>query len=118
MLTCDSEAINKTPSVLLSPAASQAAEATAIGKYNDAIATRLAAFETANAGVTGKIIDTAAPFNTAIASPKAYGAPNATCYNSDGVSCLWFNDYHPGVAINKLVAQAVADAWKGWPFFK
>lgn len=60
------------------------------------------------------IVDTAGPFNRALESPTAYGAPNATCYNSDGKSCLWFNDYHPGVAINELVAEAVADAWKGF----
>jgi phospholipase/lecithinase/hemolysin len=88
-----------------------------IKKYNDAIAARLATFEAANAGVTAKIVDTALPFNTAIENPTKYGAPNATCYNSDGVSCLWFNDYHPGVAVNKLVAEAVASAWKG-KFFK
>jgi len=97
----------------MNPKDSQAAEAVAIAKYNDAIATRLAAFKAANAGVVATIVDTAAPFNKALENPTAYGAPNATCYNGDGVSCLWFNDYHPGVAINKLVADAVAAAWKG-----
>ena len=106
-------AIDKTPSVLQQPAESRAQEATVIKQYNELIAKRLAAFTTANLGTVAKIVDTAVPFNSALENPKEYGAPNATCYNGDGKSCLWFNDYHPGVAINKLVAAAVADAWKG-----
>lgn len=56
-------------------------------------------------------VDTQAPFNTAINNPTAYGAPNAVCYNANGVSCLWWNNYHPGQAIQKLVAQAAIAAW-------
>ncbi|KAK0725510.1 hypothetical protein B0H67DRAFT_598738 [Lasiosphaeris hirsuta] len=109
--------IQKTPTMLEQTAESQAGEAVSIGKYNAAIAARLAAFKMANAGITATVVDTTTPFDTALANPTAYGSPNATCYNSNGVSCLWFNDYHPGVAINKLVAGAVAEAWKG-SFFK
>ncbi|AEO68387.1 carbohydrate esterase family 16 protein [Thermothielavioides terrestris NRRL 8126] len=105
--------INRTPLMLAESTDSQQAEATAIAAYNAALTTRLAAFTSKNSGVTGKIVDTSVPFNTALDNPTAYGAPDNTCYNSDGTSCLWFNNYHPGIAINKLVAQAVADAWKG-----
>lgn len=88
-------------------------EAAVIAKYNQLLASSLTKFTSANSGVTAKIIDTTTPFLTAINNPTAYGAPDATCYNADGKSCLWFNDYHPGYSINKLVAQAVAAAWKG-----
>jgi phospholipase/lecithinase/hemolysin len=81
--------------------------------YNANLATRLSAFTKKNTGVVATIVDTTVPFMTAINNPTAYGSPDATCYNSDGTSCLWFNDYHPGIAINKLVAQAVATSWKG-----
>ncbi|GAB1318081.1 hormone-sensitive lipase HSL [Madurella fahalii] len=105
--------IHRTPLMLGQPVESQQAEAAAIAQYNDAIATRLEAFKSQNGGITAKIIDTSVPFNTALDSPIEYGAPNATCYDEDGTSCLWFNDYHPGVEINRLVAQAVVDAWQG-----
>ncbi|KAL1866429.1 hypothetical protein VTK73DRAFT_4734 [Phialemonium thermophilum] len=107
--------IYKTPMMLAQAKSAQTQEQAAIAQYNQALADRLAAFAaTATAGaVTAKVVDTTVPFNTAINDPKAYGAPDATCYNSDGKSCLWFNDYHPGIAIQKLVAQAVVDAWKG-----
>ncbi|KAL2257533.1 hypothetical protein VTK26DRAFT_9512 [Humicola hyalothermophila] len=105
--------IHRTPMMQAEPPETQQAEAAAIEKYNEAIAARLAAFTAENGGVTAKIVDTAAPFNKALDNPTAYGAPDATCHNEDGVSCLWFNDYHPGVWINRLVAKAVADAWSG-----
>ncbi|KAL2015160.1 hypothetical protein VTK56DRAFT_6192 [Thermocarpiscus australiensis] len=105
--------IQRTPLMLAEPVESQEAEAAAIDKYNNAIASRLQAFKTKNGGVVATIVDTAVPFNTALDNPTAYGAPDATCYNSDGESCLWFNNYHPGIEINRLVAKAVADAWKG-----
>lgn len=99
--------------MLAQPVDSQKGEEASIAKYNDALAAGLAAFEAKNSGITAKIVDTAAPFNTALDNPTAYGSPDATCFNEDGKSCLWFNDYHPGIEINNLVAKAVADAWKG-----
>jgi phospholipase/lecithinase/hemolysin len=106
-------AIYRTPAVIEQGPDAQQGEKAAIAKYNDAIATWLAAFKTKNSGVTAKVVDTTVPFNTALDNPTAYGAPDNTCFNSDGKSCLWFNDYHPGIEINRLVAKAVADAWKG-----
>jgi phospholipase/lecithinase/hemolysin len=99
--------------MLAESAETQQAEAVSIGKYNTALATRLAAFKTKNSGITSKIVDTTGAFNTALDNPTAHGSPDASCYNEDGKSCLWFNDYHPGIEINRLVAEAVADAWKG-----
>lgn len=99
--------------MLAEPAETQQAEAAAIDKYNAAIATRLVAFETKNSGITSKIVDTGAPFNKALDNPTEHGSPDASCFAEDGTSCLWFNDYHPGIEINRLVAEAVADAWKG-----
>ena len=111
-------AIHKTPSVKAQTDANQAAEAAAIEKYNAAVVARLGVFRTAHPDVEAVYVDTAPAFNEALGNPKKYGAPDATCYNGNGVSCLWFNDYHPGVAINRLVAEAVAAAWKGKGWFR
>lgn len=35
-------------------------------------------------------------------------APDVTCYSGNGISCLW-NGFHPGQAIHRLVAGAVAN---------
>ncbi|KAK4155970.1 hypothetical protein C8A00DRAFT_41446 [Chaetomidium leptoderma] len=104
--------IHRTPAMLGESADTQKAEAASIAKYNAAITTNLAAFKTKNGDISAKIVDTTAPFNTALDNPTAHGSPDATCFNADGKSCLWFNDYHPGIEINRLVAKAVADAWK------
>ncbi|KAM7199128.1 putative endoglucanase type F [Rhypophila sp. PSN 637] len=105
--------IHLTPAVAQNGPEVQANEAKSIKKYNEVLASRLTAFAQQNAGVDARLLDTWAPFNKALENPTRYGAPNASCYNSDGVSCLWFNDYHPGVEINRLVAAAAADLWKG-----
>ncbi|ROW04209.1 hypothetical protein VSDG_00939 [Cytospora chrysosperma] len=105
--------INETPAMLLESEDVRDQEASIITKYNDMLASELTNFTSVNNGVTAKLIDTSIAFQTAIDNPTAYGAPNATCYNSDGTSCLWYNDYHPGVAINELVAREIASAWEG-----
>lgn len=104
--------INRSPLMLAQGTDVTTAEAAVIAKYNNLIATYLAQFKSKNSGVTATVVDTQAPFNQALDNPTAYGAPDATCYNSDGTSCLWFNDYHPGIAIQDLTAQAVASALK------
>lgn len=60
----------------------------AIANFNELIESSLEAFTTANTGVAAKLVDTHLPFNTAINNPEEYGAPNGTCYNEDGVSCV------------------------------
>lgn len=75
-----------------------AQEAAAITVYNNLLASNLATFTSSNSGVTAKIVNTTIPFQTAIDNPQAYGATNATCYDDDGTTCLWWNSYHPGLA--------------------
>ncbi|KAK7429777.1 hypothetical protein QQZ08_003622 [Neonectria magnoliae] len=94
--------------------ASNALLISAINQFNELLESKLAEFNQDNEGITSKIADTSVAFNTAVQDPEAFGAPDATCYNGDGVSCLWFNDYHPAVAIEKLVAAQVATDWDGF----
>lgn len=91
-------AIQETPLMLAYSADVQALEASIIAEYNGLLATNLQNFTTVNTGVTANIVNTTTPFQTVIDDPQAYGAPNATCYDDDGTTCIWYNDYHPGVA--------------------
>ncbi len=91
--------------------------ANAIEVFNSALQTGIAAFEAANPDAAVTFVDTAAPFNEALDNPTEYGSPDATCWDEDGVSCLWFNDYHPGVEVNRLVGAEVARV-VGAPFFE
>ncbi|KAK6604970.1 endoglucanase type F 2 [Botrytis cinerea] len=81
--------------------------------YNADLVTRLATFETANSGVTGTIFNTTESFYTVLDDPTTYGSPDATCMNADGTSCLWYDTYHPGQAIQKLVAENFVKAMSG-----
>ncbi|KAH6661444.1 fungal cellulose binding domain-containing protein [Plectosphaerella plurivora] len=109
--------IDKTPSVIRGGPNATGKAAPAIARYNQLLAKHLAEFKSSHADVKTWLIDTATAFNKALSNPKQYGAPDGTCYNSDGKSCLWWNDYHPGIAIQKLVAEELA-ATVGAPFFK
>ncbi|KAH8203804.1 hypothetical protein TruAng_001981 [Truncatella angustata] len=85
-----------------------------ITAYNAALGTRLATFKAANSGVTAQVFNTTPSFETVLKNPTAYGASSdLTCYNSDGTSCVWYDNYHPGQAIQKLVGQAFVSAFGG-----
>jgi len=111
-------AINKSPMMLNQSKDAQDLEAGVIEDYNNILATRLGDFVALHAGARGMIVDTQAPFDAAINNPTKYGSKDAICYNSDGKTCLWFNDYHPGLAINRLVAEALVRTWNNTVFFK
>ncbi|TGO36055.1 hypothetical protein BHYA_0137g00360 [Botrytis hyacinthi] len=105
--------VDKSPMMLAYGDSVTSSEATVISAYNTELSTRVSAFETANSGTTTYVFDTQVPFNTALDAPATYGATNATCFDADGKSCLWWNNLHPGQAIQKLVAQGVAEQVAG-----
>lgn len=84
-----------------------------VNSFNTQLATRLATFKAQNDNVAAVVVESAGPINTAINNPKAYQAADATCLNKDGKSCLWWDNLHPGTAIHKLFAEAVANGFKG-----
>ncbi|THV44220.1 hypothetical protein BGAL_0698g00030 [Botrytis galanthina] len=104
---------NKTPRVLGLNSTSQAAYASSIAAWNTLVKNTATQFQSERSGTTVKVIDTSIPFNTALNNPTAYGSPNAVCYNTNGVSCLWWNSFHPGQAVQKLVAAAFAGVYSG-----
>lgn len=91
--------------------------ANGIATYNRLLQAGISAFETANADAHVSLVDTAVQFNEALDNPTEHGSPDALCIDDDGNSCLWFDGYHPGVEINRLVAEDVARA-VGAPFFE
>lgn len=100
--------IELTPLVLGEDSYSQAGVADGVVRYNTLLTAAIEGFAKNATGVKTWIVDTAPAFRTPVANPSAYNATDATCFNADGVTCLWFNDYHPGQAIQKLVGQAAA----------
>ncbi|KAF9777327.1 hypothetical protein IL306_004458 [Fusarium sp. DS 682] len=98
-----------TPMMIQQGPNSNALLVKAINLYNSKLSSKLSAFKQANSGVKTLLVDTSVSFKAAINNPKNYGAPDAICFNNDGKSCLWFDNYHPAIAINRLVAEQVAN---------
>jgi hypothetical protein len=110
--------LQSTPAMLLESAADQQTMAAAIDLFNNllndatnALTTKLggnafpaSALDTNFAQLVGASI----AFSFMIDNPTAYNAPNASCYNPDGVSCLWTDLYNPGQQLQSLIATYVA----------
>ncbi|KAL4933229.1 SGNH/GDSL hydrolase family protein [Aspergillus undulatus] len=82
----------------------------AIESWNTGLNERASDFAAAHSDAVVKITDTQPVFNQLLDA----GGESADCWNEDGVTCLWFNDYHPGLVIQDAVAQAVAADWEGF----
>lgn len=78
-----------------------------IQTYNEALESNLATFKSKYSGVTAQVFNTSASFWAVIDNPTAYGAADSTCQNADGKSCVWYDNYHPGQAVQLLVAEAL-----------
>lgn len=84
-----------------------------IETYNEALESNFATFKASYSGVSGQVFNTSDAFWTVLDNPTAYGAADSTCSNTDGTSCVWYDNYHPGQAIQKLVAEGLVSALSG-----
>ncbi|KAI8675987.1 hypothetical protein NCS57_00501600 [Fusarium keratoplasticum] len=103
---------NLTPTMLNQGEENTSRLISAIALFNGHITSKLRAFKKTNRQAKITLVDTSRAFNKAVKNPTAYGAPDALCINPDGVSCLWMDGYHPGVAIERLVAKDVVNDLK------
>lgn len=103
-------AFDRAPAIIYQPADRVASLRSDIKTYNAQLASRLAAFKAAHPDVAARLFDTTASFTAVLDHPTMYGAPDATCVNGDGKSCLWADTYHPGLVIHERLAQALVGA--------
>lgn len=98
--------------IMLSPlvAAEQDAERVArlVGMFNERMRARVEGFAEQYEGLRVHYYDPAPAFARVLERPKGYGLVNATCVFHDGVSCPWWDHFHPGVRIHEQVAADVA----------
>ncbi|KAK4447387.1 carbohydrate esterase family 16 protein [Podospora aff. communis PSN243] len=105
--------MDKVPQIMGQSASGRSRIMGVVNGWNSQLASRLATFKAQGPGVTAVVVDSAVALNKAVANPRAYGAPDATCLNRNGRSCLWWDNLHPGEAIQRLFAEEVAKAWRG-----
>lgn len=103
-------AFDRAPAILYQSADRVASLRSDIKTYNTELASRLATFKSKHSDITAQLFDTAPTFSTVLDNPTAYGAPDATCVNGDGKSCLWADTYHPGLVIHEHLAEALVRA--------
>lgn len=90
-----------------------------ITAFNHVLRNSANAFTSAHAGSQISFLNTTTVFDSVLNSPVQYGAPNSSCWNSDGHTCLWSNDAHPATAIHQAVSEATYNQlndigfWKG-----
>ncbi|RKU41454.1 hypothetical protein DL546_002436 [Coniochaeta pulveracea] len=81
----------------------------AIALWNSQLPALVARFKSDNREANFTLVDVQPTWHAILSDPKRYGAPDADCANLDGKSCLWHDDYHPGLAIHRAVANTVAE---------
>lgn len=106
-------AIERAPLNLPNSDANRQLESDTIATFNTALSNYASNFERTFHDSTVWIVDTHSAFLVALNDPIAYGAANASCYDADGVTCLWWNNYHPAEAIHRLVAEKVVSTLAG-----
>lgn len=107
--------IQRTPAMLGQSVAEQQGMATAITQFNAVLNTQANSLISTKLGGQfpnprgfAQVIGANSAFNIMLDNPTAYGSPDATCVNSDGVSCLWASEWYPGQEIQSLVSSYIA----------
>ncbi|KAJ5507968.1 hypothetical protein N7527_010111 [Penicillium freii] len=78
--------------------------ATWVKAYNDGLQSMINNFKSSHDDTTIVLYDTWSFMLKILDDPQTYGFPNATCFNDNGTSCIWWNHYHPGQNYHKLQA--------------
>lgn len=76
----------------------------AVESWNSQLAARVTAFGSVHPDIKTKVYDTANVFNTLLDQ----GGEEANCFNSDGVTCLWSDNFHPGLKIHDVLSQDIS----------
>ncbi|KAJ5551463.1 hypothetical protein N7535_000587 [Penicillium sp. DV-2018c] len=97
-------AVSRSPQILSQGIDAAAGHAAWVMAYNTALKAMVDEFMASNSGTTTVLYDTWTFMTKVLDAPATYGFPDATCVNADGVSCIWWNDYHPGYEFHKLQA--------------
>ena len=107
--------VDRTPNFVgndKQPTARAAAE-----RWNRELLEGLAVSKMMYPAVHFETFDTYSLFELVLDRPTVFGAPNATCHNDDAKSCLWTDQYHPGLAIQKVLGDAAFDKFTQVGFY-
>ncbi|CAI7587092.1 unnamed protein product [Penicillium glandicola] len=95
---------SRAPEIADQGATIQAGHAAWLAAFNTALETMVDEFIADNSGTTTVLYDTFSFMTKILDDPTTYGFTDATCIDSTGATCVWWNSYHPGYAYHKLQA--------------
>ncbi|KAL4871410.1 hypothetical protein BDV12DRAFT_206535 [Aspergillus spectabilis] len=73
--------------------------------YNQQLEVMVTSLGTNSSEITTVLYDSWSFMSNVLNRPVDYGFEDATCINEDGVSCVWWNDYHPSARYHQLQAE-------------
>ncbi|KAG2025765.1 hypothetical protein GB937_002487 [Aspergillus fischeri] len=97
--------INRTPMFIQQGDWAIEHSAAYLAFYNQQLATMVERFKSNNTSVTAVLYDSWSFMTKVLDNPTVYGFPDATCINENGMSCVWWNDYHPGTKYHQRQAE-------------
>ncbi|KAJ5137660.1 hypothetical protein N7476_008274 [Penicillium atrosanguineum] len=95
---------SRSPFILAEGAQASEAHAAWVTAYNDGLDTMVERFRRKHSDVKTVVYDTWSFMTNILDYPEEYGYPDSTCINDDGISCIWWNNYHPGLKYHRLQA--------------
>jgi hypothetical protein len=110
--------MERFPAVIKRDTADRNMEIAAKQNYNALLQQHFDVFQANHTGIMSSLINVDSAFDVVLDNPLRFGAPNATCENTDGTSCLWRDDLHAGVQIHNQVARKIADSLGSDFFFE
>jgi len=99
--------LDRAPSHLDASGVPNASIASFVSAWNDELNLTAQNFGQGHPSSSITLVDAHAAFTVVLDNPAGYNAPNASCWNNDGKSCLWYDVLHPGQAIHASLAKAV-----------
>ncbi|KAH8103480.1 hypothetical protein BXZ70DRAFT_889104 [Cristinia sonorae] len=99
--------VDRSPLMLAQAASAQTLEKSVINTFNAKLASRVSAFQAANAGVKTWQFDSNTVFNTVLDSPQSFGFVDATSFG--GAGDFWGNNYHPSSALHDILGKQIGE---------
>lgn len=84
-----------------------------LAQFNSLLQSSATDFISKHAGSSVTVLDTGPIYANILDNPQQHGAPNNTCFSNDGYSCLWWNNFHPGIAIHEAIGDAAFEKVDG-----
>ncbi|KAL3475185.1 GDSL lipase/esterase [Aspergillus californicus] len=73
--------------------------------YNQELQSMVTSLSGNSTEITTVLYDSWSFMTDVLDNPTEYGFQDATCINEDGVTCVWWNDYHPSAKYHQLQAE-------------